>query len=226
MHEYDSTFEYIKHNKKSATLIFFFLIIITLSISLYIKCNEEPVIKYKTKKVVEECKEEAKEKLIVDIKGYVKKPGVYEVEEGTRISDVIELAGGLLLSANTRYLNLSKKVTDELVIIVYSDTEIKEMIEKGEIEEKLPEVKDENLITEGKTEENNKNENTNEINGKININTASLEELMTLTGIGETKAEAIIEYRNKNKFKTIEDLMEVSGIGESTFEKIKDDITV
>ncbi len=224
MHEYDSTFEYVKHNKKSATLIFFFLIIVTLSISLYIKCNEEPVIKYKTKKVVEECKKTESKKLIVDIKGYVKKPGVYEVEEETRISDVIELAGGLLLSANTRYLNLSKKVTDELVIIIYSDTEIEEMIEKGEIEEKLPDVKDENLITSEEVLEEETNEN--KVSGKININTASLEELMTLTGIGETKAEAIIKYREENKFKTIEDIMEVSGIGESTFEKIKNNITV
>ena len=224
MHEYDSTFEYVKHNKKSATLIFFFLIIVTLSISLYIKCNEEPVIKYKTKKVVEECKNPESKKLIVDIKGYVKKPGVYEVEEETRISDVIELAGGLLLSANTRYLNLSKKVTDELVIIIYSDTEIEEMIEKGEIEEKLPDVKDENLITSEEVLEEETNEN--KVSGKININTASIEELMTLTGIGETKAEAIIKYREENKFKTIEDIMEVSGIGESTFEKIKNNITV
>ena len=165
MHEYDSTFEYVKHNKKSATLIFFFLIIVTLSISLYIKCNEEPVIKYKTKKVVEECKKPESKKLIVDIKGYVKKPGVYEVEEETRISDVIELAGGLLLSANTRYLNLSKKVTDELVIIIYSDTEIEEMIEKGEIEEKLPDVKDENLITSEEVLEEETNEN--KVSGKI-----------------------------------------------------------
>lgn len=221
MHEYDSVYEYVKHNKKSATLIFFFLIIVTLSISLYIKCNQDPIIKYKTKEVVKKCEEKKLEKLIVDIKGYVKKPGVYEVEEGTRVSEVIDLAGGLLLSANTRYLNLSKKITDELVIIVYSDEEIEEMIENGEIEEKLPEITDENLIK-------NQNENDEDITikSKVNINTATIEELMTLTGIGDSKAKAIIEYRNKTKFKTIEDIKLVSGIGESLFEKIKNNITV
>lgn len=221
MKDYDSVFEYIKHNKKTSFIIFLILVIITLSLSLYIKCKEKQVVKYKTKEVYKECKKEDNKKLIVDIKGCIKKPGIYEVDEGTRISDVINLAGGLLGNANTRYLNLSKKVTDELVIVVYSNSEIEKMLENEEIKEELPELEDENIISEEKTEKNE-----NDTNSLININTASLEELMQLSGIGESKAKAIIEYRNKSKFKNIEEIKEVSGIGEAIFEKIKNNITV
>lgn len=219
MEDYDSLYEYIKHNKKTAFIIFCILIIITLSISLYIKCKEKPIIKYKTKKVITKCVKDDSSIYIVDIKGKIKKPGVYEVEAGTRISDVIEKAGGLLYGANTRYLNMAKKVTDELVIVVYSDSEIEEMLEKGELEENLDIEKDTNLI-------DNKTSTEDKTKKVININTATKEELMNLTGIGEAKADAIIEYRNKTKFTKIEDLMNVTGIGESIFEKIKNNITI
>lgn len=156
----------------------------------------------------------------VDIKGAVKKPGVYEVYESARIIDIIELAGGLKSKANTEYINLSKIVEDEMVIWIYTNDEIKEF-KKSNIKYeyidktcKCPDVSTSACI------------NNSNVNDKININTATLEELMTLPGIGESKALSIIEYREKTLFKTLEDIKNVSGIGDSAFDRIKDYITV
>ncbi len=164
--------------------------------------------------VVEEGKEETSY-IFVDVKGLVKKPGVYKVEEGNRINDVIKLAGGLLKYANTKYLNLSKKVTDEMVIIVYSNQEVKDM---------LNENKEVNTTLNPSNSENTQAEDTSDL---VNINTALENKLMTLSGIGEVKAKAIIEYRSEfGNFTNIEDIMKVSGISESTYSKIKDFITI
>ncbi len=157
----------------------------------------------------------------VDIKGAVKKPGVYEVNNGMRVIDVIEKAGGLSKSANTEYINLAKTVTDEMTIWIYTDKEIEKFEEsniKYEYIEKdcnCPSVENSACIDSGTSD-----------NTKININTATLEELMTLSGIGEAKAKDIIEYREKTPFSSIEELKNVSGIGDSSFEKIKNNITI
>lgn len=157
----------------------------------------------------------------VDIKGAVKKPGVYEVNNGMRVIDVIEKAGGLSKSANTEYINLAKTVTDEMAIWIYTDKEIEKFEEsniKYEYIEKdcnCPSVENSACIDSGTSD-----------NTKININTATLEELMTLSGIGEAKAKDIIEYREKTPFSSIEELKNVSGIGDSSFEKIKNNITI
>ena len=183
--------------------------------------------------------------LHVDIKGAVNNPGVYELVEGSIINNVIELAGGLKGTANTKYLNLSKKITDEMVINVFTSSEIKKMTEeevKVIVEECICETEEtiqcdgSSIIEVGdKTEDNNDVNNNDsskdnvvlENNTKININTASLEELMTINGVGETKANAIIEYRDTSGgFKTIEEIKNVSGIGDALYNKIKDNITI
>lgn len=153
----------------------------------------------------------------VDIKGAVKIPGVYSLKENDRVIDVIKLSGGLIDTADTSNINLSKKVFDEMVIII-------PVMEENNTQEKL-----ENDAIIG--DEQNNNEEKEEINDieneiKICLNTASLEELMTLSGIGESKALAIIEYRKSKSFESIEEITNVSGIGNSLYEKIKNYITV
>lgn len=170
--------------------------------------------------------EEKVTNIMVDIKGAVNKPGVYTVDNSKRVNDVIALAGGLKKDANTNYINLSAKVTDEMVIWIYTKKEIQEL--KLEQTSTKYMVKQCNCpVVDNTTCLNNTKKEDNSSNDIININTASLEELMTLTGIGEAKAKSIIEYREVNgNFKTIEDIMNVSGIGESAYSKIKDRIKV
>ena len=197
-------------------------------------------------------------KYYVDIKGEVKRPGVYEIDSNKRVIDVITKAGGLTKNADTSILNLSKKVTDEMSIKIYSKKDIesaKNSIEPKVIEvikevEKVVEkececntnnicessdifvnesdsVKSEEVINEdNKLEIKDKEQNDEIKEEKININTASKEELMMISGIGEGKANKIIEYRSNNRFNKIEDIMNVSGIGESIFEKIKEYIAI
>lgn len=177
-------------------------------------------------------KEEEIVKIFVDIKGEVKKPGVYEVGNGSRVIDVINKAGGLKKEANTRYVNLSKKVSDGDVIVIYSNDEINEAMKSNIIYVETPcvceEVNDaclENNISDDSNENNNINDNV--VSDKININTASVDELMKLKGIGEAKAKSIAEYRENNGlFSKIEDILNVSGISEKIYENIKDSITV
>ena len=163
--------------------------------------------------------------IIVDIKGYVEKPGVYSFsnDSNARINDLILKAGGLKKDADTSLINLSRKLEDEMTIIIYSKKEVNDYLNgKNELKEKLElcELKLKNNACIEK-EETKKEEST-----LININSASKEELMTLSGIGEAKADAIIKYRKNNSFKKIEDLKNVEGIGESLFESIKASITV
>ena len=186
---------------------------------------EEKPIKIEKKEKTE--KKEEVEKIKVDIKGEINTPGVYELTKENNVMDAINLAGGLTNKSDTSNINLSKKLKDEMVIIVYSKQEIINMKEK----EKITCPPCNNACIEEKDETSKINitekKETNESNGKININTANIEELQTLTGIGETKAQNIIDYRNKTGgFKDIEEIKNVQGIGESAFEKIKDNITI
>lgn len=169
-------------------------------------------------------------KVKVDVKGMVKMPGVYEIDENSRVIDAINISGGLIDGANTSYINLSKKVTDEMIIIVYSNEEIESFKEdKKEIiyvekECECPDNINDACISENK--ESDKTVNTKEnTDNLVSINSGTKEELMTLDGIGESKAQAIIDYRLKNgNFLNLEDLMNVSGIGEKAYSKIKDNI--
>lgn len=194
--------------------------------------KEKTIDTVKVQKIKKKKDEETIEKVeeyMVDIKGEVNNPGIYKLKKGSRIIDVVGEAGGLTESADTSVINLSKKITDEMVIIIYSRQEVENWVATKQQEEYLQkkclleeegQVENDACIEE-KTEPEEKQPST-----MVNINTATKEELMTLPGIGETKAEAIISYRKKTPFKKIEDLKNVSGIGDSTFEEIKSNITV
>lgn len=191
---------------------------------------------FEDNKVDEESNKTIEEEFIsVDIKGRIKKPGVYRIDKklDRRISDVITMSGGLLNDADTSVTNLAKKLFDEMVIIIYSKEEVKEFNKIIEQQEKQNDVcmnecdsciEKDNVIDNNDSFDNEGKED-NEI-VLININKANKEELMTLPGIGESKALAIIEYRNNKLFEKIEDIMNISGIKESAFEKIKNFITV
>ena len=141
------------------------------------------------------------EKIFVDVKGAVKHPGVFETTKDKRVKDLIEEAGGLLDDSDTSTLNLSQKVKDQMVIYVLKHGEKPKQISDGGSSSSNTDV--------------------------ININTANKEQLMKISGVGKTKAEAIISYRDKNgDFKKKEDITKVRGIGKATFEKIKDKIEV
>ena len=161
---------------------------------------------------------EAKETIRVDVKGMVKKAGVYELAKDSIVNDAIKKAGGLTSKADTTNVNLSKSLTNEMVIYIPK----KEEVTKSTVNDAL--VDKSNSV--GFIDNESSNENTNTTT-KVNINTATLKDLITLNGIGESKAQAILEYRTKNgNFKTLEDLKKVSGIGEAAYEKIKDNICI
>lgn len=159
--------------------------------------------------------------IVVDVKGSVKKPGVYKIKENSRVTDAIDAAGGLSKNANTRFINLSKLLSDGDVVVIYSNEEIEDAKKEDKIVVETP-----CICEEVKNDACYKEETTN-TNGKININTATINELMTLTGIGESKAKLIIEYRTQNgNFKDIKDIMKVKGISETLFSKFKENITI
>lgn len=209
----------------SAILI---LIVTTSIVYINIRPKEKPKIKEEKialKKEKKETKEEATEEYKVDIKGEVINPGIYTLKKYSRIIDCIELAGGLTENANTTVLNLSKKITDEMVIIVYSNAEVAEFKKTKELEKQVQD----SCIQ--KNEDSLKNDacidDASSNTSLISINTATEDELSSLSGIGPSKAKQIVEYRTTNgPFKTIEDIKQVPGIGDSIFAQIKDYITI
>ncbi len=220
---------FLKKYKYVITIFLFMLIIFYI---IFVKVN----LKSKEKNLVdnqvvinevEKVEVDLKDNLVyVDIKGAVKKPGVYKINSDKKIIDVITMAGGLMENANTDNINLSRKVTDEMVIIIYTNEEVKNsnivdtVIKVVDKECVCPNIQNDGCIN---TEINDSITN---VNKTININTATLEELMSINGLGEAKAKAIIKYREENGyFKIIDDLLNVSGIGEALFEKFKEYIT-
>lgn len=188
------------------------------------KDKSDIVVSTATNSLKKKTKKENIENYKVDIKGEILTPGIYTLKSNSRVIDVIEMSGGLTENADTSVINLSKKITDEMVIIIYSKSEVKDFEKTKETEKIVQEKcikKDENAL---------KNDacitDSVKTSGKVSINTATKEELMTITGIGDSKAEDIIKYREGNgPFKTIEDIKNVSGIGDSLFAKIKENIT-
>lgn len=152
--------------------------------------NESPIL---------EIKEETKETFIyIDIGGEVNNPGVYKVEENTRLFYIVDMAGGLTSEADINAVNLSILVYDQMKIYIPS------------FDDDMPNIVEEQEDT-----------------GLININTAGPDVLMSLPGIGPATAQNIIDYRdNVGLFNSVEDIMNVENIGESTFASIKDFITV
>lgn len=147
----------------------------------------------------------------VDVKGAVKKPGIYQVEGNTRLFDVVRLAGGLAKDADQKKINLAQQVSDQQVIF------IPKIGEEVPAEYAAP-------VAAGSTAAAT---DDGQATSLVNLNTATTEELQQLTGIGEKKAELIIQYREEQGgFKQIDDLKQVSGIGDKTFESLKDSITV
>ena len=203
--------EFLKERK--IVIIILILVIILIGWKIYDSSFTETI---ETKEnISSEKKEEQKENnqeeemIIVHITGEVNKPGVVNAKEGSRIKDVIELAGGLTENADISDVNLAYVVEDGVKIRIPSNND---------------DEKEEKYITEdsGKgviISDGNKEDSTDLI---ININNATQAEFENLPGIGPAIASRIIEYRNKNgKFKNIEDIKNVTGIGENKFEKIK-----
>lgn len=240
--------QFIKNYKLLITIfmiaslfIISYLIYLNKSNKIIAYAEKEDIITEKINETVENI--EVK-KIKVDIKGSVVNPGVYELDENSRVIDAINSSGGLLENADTSNINLSKIIKDQNVIIIES---IKENIEPQKIIEyvykecECPKFNDactkSNEIVNYQEDNNNKKEETidnessnkkdNNINKQVSINTGTLQELQTLSGVGESKAKAIIKYREENGlFNSLDDVMNVSGIGDALFEKIKDYITL
>ncbi|GGP12558.1 helix-hairpin-helix domain-containing protein [Oceanobacillus neutriphilus] len=167
-----------------------------LSASLISSEPAEPAESPLTVETIEE-KERA---AVVDIKGEVVRPGVYEIEEGDRIQDIIERAEGFTEDADVFQVNLAQILQDEMVVLIPA------------------------VGQEGDTADTSVGEQTN---NKVKINSATSEELTQLPGIGPAKAEAIIAHRdNHGQFQKAEDLLDISGIGEKTLETLIEHIQV
>lgn len=183
--------------------IFVFLIISLGSLGLLTGCNSQSqdLLISENSSALEATndKQSSSKSQCVYICGQVTNPGVYQVEEGARIYEVVDLAGGFKKKAATDSVNLAEEVTDgEMIVIPSKASEEEEQAHQEEVSD-----------------------------GKVNINTAEMEELMTLSGIGQAKAQAIISYRQENgSFHSVEDLVNVSGIAQGTLDKIKENIKV
>lgn len=146
--------------------------------------------------------------IMVDVKGAVKRPGVYEMKSGDRVIDVLEKAGGLTDKADNKNVNFAKKLTDEMVVYIPAKGE--KPVESAAAGALSTGGTDEGAAAAGGEAE------------KININTASEEELQKLPGIGPAKAASIVAYRQKHgPFRSVDELDKVSGIGEKSLERIK-----
>lgn len=149
---------------------------------------------------------ESLQEVVVDIKGEIDSPGVYQLKEGSRIIDVIEKAGGLLAEADTASVNFAQLVTDQMVIYIPKEGE-----ESPFNQANMNEIQ----------------ESSSQVEKQIDLNKAEKDSLMSLNGIGSSKADSIIAYREEyGFFQSIEEIKNVSGIGDATFEKLKDAITV
>ncbi|HFI0149078.1 TPA: helix-hairpin-helix domain-containing protein [Streptococcus suis] len=159
---------------------------------------------------VEETSTEASKELsqlVVDVKGAVVKPGLYTLEEGSRVNDAVEAAGGLTSQADPKSINLAQKLSDEAVIYVAS--------------------KEENISVVASTTASSAMSQEEKNTSLVNLNTATEADLQTISGIGAKRAADIIAYREANGgFKSVDDLNNVSGIGDKTMESIRPYVTV
>lgn len=223
--------DYIKKYKYYIITAVVILICVSIIFILYL-FNTKDNIDVESSEVVQneitleendETPEEIKEEIItIDIKGEVNNPGVYQLPVGSRVIDAIEISGGTTKKADTSNINLSKVLNDQNVIVVDNkyNTQTIKYVEK---ECNCSTINDGCISDNELIESDNQEKQTT----KVSINSATKEELMNLSGIGESKAIEIINYRSENgSFKTIEEIKNISGIGDKLFEKIKDQITI
>lgn len=190
-------------------IIIILIILVIIIYNFFLSKNDEEefeisniIIEPKNTEIIKDT-----QKIKVYVTGEVNSPGVFEMDENSRIEDAINLAGGLTPNANIKNVNLAFILEDgqKLYIPNINDKDI----------EYISKENGENIIDNAKSN-----------NSKININKATLEELQSLPGVGASTAQRIITYRTENgKFKSIEDLKNVSGIGDKKFESLKDNIS-
>ena len=222
-----------KINKKIVVYIIIISVIALIIYKVAIKKENliENITDINTIEISEEneTKEQGKvditKKIMVYITGEVKNPGIYELEENSRIKDVIEKAGGLKETADITDINLATILQDEDKITIPSKEENKQEkqnTEKIQSNKQSKTTEKSQNTTSISTNTTGKNQNT-----KVNINTSTQTELETLPGIGPSIASKIVSYRKENgKFKSIEEIKKVSGIGESKYANIKELIKV
>lgn len=209
-----------KLNKNQKILILVIVIIIIISISYYSYTKEN--IEYEELSVINQTNTENSEetekeisKIKVHISGAVEKEGVIELESNSRIADLIEKAGGIKQNAYMKEVNLASKLEDGEKVYIPT----KEEYEKDKKQETAT-----NMVISNKQELVTGNKQSS---NKININTATQEQLDNLPGVGASTAQKIINYRKENgKFKKKEDLKNVSGIGDSKYNQLKDLIEI
>ena len=182
--------------KKGLAVVLIIALLIMTYLGIKLSTKEEIIFKDYENNIENDANAENSEVLFVDIDGAVIKPGVYELVKGSRVNDAIIMAGGLNDNAYTKNLNKARLLNDGEKIYILN------------------------------LEEVNENKYSSESSKLINLNTASKEMLMTISGIGDVYAQRIIDYRNKKSFGSIEEIKNVDGIGEKTFEKMKELITV
>lgn len=196
-------------------ILVYLLIIVNIAVLILYKQQKEEVLK--------------KDLINVEIKGYVDKPGVYSLNEDSLVNDLVKKAGGITKDADISIINLSRKLDSEDVVIIYSKSEIDAM-RQGSTSVKYIDKECVCPIIDNSALFNKVITNADGVivdTGKVSLNSSTLKELMTLPGIGESKAKAIIDYRNSNKgFKEIVEIKNVKGIGSSIYEKIKDYLTL
>ncbi|MDO4422247.1 MAG: helix-hairpin-helix domain-containing protein [Eubacteriales bacterium] len=154
----------------------------------------------------------------VYICGEVRNPGIYEAPRGVMLNDIIEDAGGLTENASVNNINLVYQITGNMSIYIPSEDEIKNGFTGGDI------IRQDGVYVWGNSSGGSSDPGGSTL--MVNINTAALDELKSLPGIGEVTAQAIIDYRNTTPFSAIEDIKNVTGIGDSKFNRIKDYICV
>ncbi len=188
--------EFIVKNKTYIIIV----IIVVLSVASIVLENINSKTKVEINNEVLE-KDKYEKKICVYIAGEVVNPGVYYIDEGSRVNTLVEVAGGFTKQADIQDINLAEIVNDSDKIDI----------------PKIANDEDDNSANE--VEDNSSSD-------KININTASLDELQSLNGIGEATAKNIVEYRQNSRFEKIEDILNVSGIGSSKYELIKEYICI
>ena len=155
----------------------------------------------------------------VYICGEVRRPGIYEAPKGVMLNDIIEEAGGLTDDASANNINFVYQITGNMSIYIPSKAEVEKGFSGGDI------IRQEGVYVWG-SQQGSSSDGVSGTVSIVNINTATVDELKTLPGIGEVTAQTIVDYRKKNPFKTVEDIKNVTGIGDSKYNRIKDYICV